>query len=177
MEEGYYQPKLEDLYVGYECEEGSYIPGTGGQLGNWQPKVHEAFMTNDDYVAMDADVQRLRTRYLTQKQIEDEGFELYVKSIDLWFKFKESPVMETDIQEFYGYKPYQLFLNYGAHDHKIKITCDFSGGCDFGSSDTLFEGFCPSINELRKIFKLLHIKKYEATKAAKASDGETTGEK
>ena len=64
----------------------------------------------------------------------------------------------SSLQEFYGYKCYKLFLNYGLHDQKLIIKGDFTGGCNFEQSDTLFEGFCPSINEYRTICKLLNIK-------------------
>ena len=103
---------------------------------------------------------QLRTPYLTRVQIEAEGWEMYSKGIDMWFE-KEVLTVEFDwsgLCNLYGYKPYKLFLNYGEHDHKINIKCDFSGGADFSKSDTLFEGYCPSINEFRYISKLLKIK-------------------
>lgn len=86
-------------------------------------------------------------------------------------KFRKKPVVieavqwdgrnwdevHTFMQEFYGYKPYSLYLNYGFHDNRLKIKCDFSGGLDFGDSDTLFEGGCKDINTFRYICKLLNI--------------------
>lgn len=154
----YSTPEISDLHVGYE---GEYRLGINY---DWQPFIIENLYTDsngagvyeyEDYLKNG----NLRTPYLTKEQIEAEGWELYSKGIDLWFK-KEILVENFDwsgLSNLYGYKPYKLFLNYGLHDHKIHIKCDFSGGQDFANSDTLFEGYCPSINEFRTICKLLKI--------------------
>lgn len=154
--EKYFTPDISDIRVGYECE---YY------LGNsWHEHVVESLYTDRDgygIFELEQYLQEgsLRVPYLTKEQIEAEGWELYSKGIDLWFK-REVLTEEFDwsgICNFYGYKPYKLYLNYGLHDYKLKIKCDFSGGQDFNEADTLFEGECKDINTFRWICKLLKI--------------------
>lgn len=165
----YYTPDPSDVFVGYECE--WYLQPEETEIWEFTSrKEYQDFMlssANENFkkVVMNKKdvayilqvVRPVRTLYLTKEQIEEAGFEEYAKSIDSWFKFKESPVTHTKIQEQYGYKPYTLYLNYGFHDQRLKIKCDFSGGEDWDGSDILFDGKCPSINEFRKICKLLGI--------------------
>ena len=149
MDNKYYTPAIEDLYVGYECE---IRPSSESELP-WVSYTISADNTPKGYFKYG----KIRTPYLTKEQVEAEGWEMYARSADLWFEFKESPVIHTNLQEFHGYKPFNLFLNYGLHDQKLQVRCDFSGGLDFSESDTLFEGYCPSINEFRKIIKWLRL--------------------
>jgi hypothetical protein len=164
--EQYYTPKIEDIHIGYECE--LFLP-----TFNWcKPDTWTKFKISENGyshtgpyggdlseigdVCNMIELNQVRTLYLTKEQIEAEGWILKTKSIDLWF---ESDIEKANsLQDFYKYKCYKLFLNYGIHDHKLKIKGDFTGGCNFEKSDTLFEGFCPSINEYRTICKLLNIK-------------------
>lgn len=154
MENKYYTPAIEDLHVGYEYEYRvgkNYAWNTG--------KIFDLYTDRDGYGIYEVEEYlgegNIRTPYLTKEQIEAEGWMLKAKSIDLWF---ESDIEKASrLQELYGYKCYKLYLNYGLHDHKIIIKGDFNGGSNFDNSDTLFEGFCPSINEYRTICKLLNI--------------------
>jgi hypothetical protein len=149
----YFIPKVEDLHIGYECE--FYEPGSGNTYLPLTIKLDDPTIWN--VYKLQLELGWVRTPYLTKEQIEAEGWEMYSKGIDLWFKFKESPITHTNIQEQSGYKPYNLYLNYGLHDHRLKIRCDFDGGADFNASDTLFEGTCKDINEFRIISKLIGI--------------------
>lgn len=163
MENKYYTPEIRDLYVGYECEAAQVkFPINDNDWyktiifeRDFKESFPRSFGHNDTFSIWSFP---LRTPFLTQAQIEAEGFQLLAKSVDLWFKFKESPVTHTKIQDFYKYRPSNLFLNYGLHDCRLIIKCDFLGDNDFDKADTLFKGYCPSINELRSIFKLLKIK-------------------
>lgn len=153
----YYTPEIEDIRVGYECE---FTPSSESKDGgknwiiHWKSVVVDS--KNIQYLFGANAFDQVRVPYLTKEQIEAEGWILKTKSIDLWF---ESDIEKANsLQDFYKYKCYKLFLNYGIHDHKLKIKGDFTGGCNFEKSDTLFEGFCPSINEYRTICKLLNIK-------------------
>ncbi len=161
-----YTPEIEDIRVGYECE---ICPNLGYEdkwikvIGKCEEEIGNGVKScNLDELTYDCLIDGyigIRTQYLTKEQIESEGWEFKVKSIDLWF---EQEVLTDEFDwsgmcNLYTYKPYKLFLNYGLHDHKLQIKCDFSGGEDFSGSDTLFEGYCPSINELRTIQKLLKI--------------------
>ena len=171
----YFQPEISDIRVGYECE--IYTMNTGGLMimdmsdGEKSETICEPHIKCWGSVKCGTDIwnernpkdiyeliknNQIRTEYLTKKQIESEGWIFRIKSTDLWFESDMEKA--SSLQEFYGYKCYKLFLNYGLHDQKMKITADFTGGKNFNTSDTLFEGFCPSINELRTICKLLNIK-------------------
>ncbi len=160
----YYTPKLEDIFVGYECEIYSYsVPLWQLSINKEREKEWRLIIVNDSFwddgFGYSHDLKNVRTKCLTQEQIEAEGFELYHQSIDLWFKFKEHPISHTEIYQHYGYSPKALYLNYGLHDCKLQIKCDFDGERHYDDCAILFAGFCSSINELRKIFKLLKIKK------------------
>lgn len=148
----YYTPSIEDIYVGYECE----MKTPDG----WKQFAYLHYNDLDfSIIEEDLDMGNLRTPYLTKEQIEAEGWRLYSSGIDLWFE-KKVLTEEFDwsrLCNLYGYKPYKLFLNYGLHDHKIHIKCDFTGGQDFSESDTLFEGLCLSMNEFRKLCKWIGI--------------------
>lgn len=165
MENKYYTPNIEDVRIGYECEHTTHM--SAFELNDTNRIIKDKLYLPDvvsylSWVMEDGEElsKFVRTPYLTKEQIEAEGWEMYSKGIDMWFE-KEVLTAEFDwsgLCNLYGYKPYKLFLNYGEHDHKINIKCDFSGGADFSKSDTLFEGYCPSINEFRYISKLLKIK-------------------
>ena len=181
MKNKYYIPNIEDLTIGYECEKQtvgefsshySIFLRDGATKEDYRKAWDKYYCTEAkdfvkhiitfkdfEFLKISEDILGyVRTPYLTKEQIEDEGFELKHTSVDLWFKFKESPVTHTKIQDFYRYKPYNLFLNYGLHDCRLVIRCDFSADNDFDKADCLFEGECCSINELRFILKRLKIK-------------------
>lgn len=170
----YYIPDIEDIRVGYECE--IHTMTTGGLIimdmsdGGKSETICEPHIKCWESVKCGLDPWnernpkdiiellkngQIRTPYLTKEQIEAEGWMLKAKSINLWFESDTEKA--SSLQELYRYKCYKMYLNYGLHDHIITIKGDFDGGSDFNNSDTLFEGFCPSINELRYICKLLKI--------------------
>ncbi len=139
----YFAPEPEDIHIGYECELRVFyldIPP------RWVAHKLQSTIFNPD---------NIRVPYLTKEQIEAEGWELKHKSVDLWFEAGIEKA--SSIQDYYRYKCYKLYLNYGTHDHKLKIKGDFGPGDGFDKSDTLFEGECKDINTLRYICKLLHI--------------------
>ena len=96
-------------------------------------------------------LRTLRTPYLTKEQIEAKGWKFLHISQDLWFE-KEG---DFDFDNFYTSK---LTMHYGAKAHigysdlRLTIIAD-----DRGLEYKLFEGMCPSINEFRKITKLIRI--------------------
>ena len=156
----YYIPKKEELRLGFQFEMCSQMFKDNTE---WTPQVigegyeHITIQRALSEVDCLGKSDSMRVPYLTQQDIESYGFEIYSKGVDSWFKFKESPITHTNLQEFYNYKPYSLYLNYGFHDNKMKITCDFSGGLDFGKSDTLFEGFIRCKNEFEQILKFIKV--------------------
>lgn len=159
-ENKYFTPDIEDIRVGYECE----INDARGYKEDFEKtiigyKIPGGYSNeiSDIINMMDDGYGEVRVPFLTKEQIESFGFELKAKSIDSWFQIKEEKRFDTDLQNFCGYKAYNVFLNYGFHDRKLKIKADFSGGSDFSGAETLFEGECKCVNELRQILKQIHI--------------------
>lgn len=151
MENKYFIPSIEDIRVGYECQIRlvenaqwvNFIVGTSN------------FEDIDAYEYLE--LGNVRVPYLTKEQIESCGFTLKHKSIDYWFQINEDKRFDTDLHNFSGYKAYNVFLNYGFHDYRLKIKGDFSGGEDWDKAETLFDGECKCINSLRQILKQTHI--------------------
>ena len=132
-EKEYYTPDIEDIFVGYECE----LPVDG----NWN-KI--AIMIGDFYTI---DYDQLRTPYLTKEQIEGEGWsnpEVYRDGGTLLYK-----------QE--GYELTFKGENNLARSRQIKVEKVWKTMEGNRLSLCLFLGECPSINEFRKICKLLNI--------------------
>jgi len=161
MENKYYTPDIEDIRVGYE-----------GEI-NWSRGYSETFVPfkitvqNEDFAytgllseivdAMDDGYAEVKTPYLTKEQIEAEGFTFKGKGVDDWYEMGIEKAFNTDLHNFSGYKAYNVFLQYGKHDNRLKIRGDFSGGAKMNEGEVLFDGECKSINELRQILKLIHI--------------------
>lgn len=145
MENNYYTPELSDLHIGYECE-----INLGGVVG-WEK--HTISMRDFEFTKPlhNNNLGAYRTPYLTKEQIEAEGWKFLHISQDLWFE-KEG---DFDFDNFYTSK---LTMHYGAKAHigysdlRLTIIAD-----DRGLDYKLFEGMCPSINEFRKITKLIRI--------------------
>jgi hypothetical protein len=92
---------------------------------------------------------------LSKEQIEEQGYFFKYKGMDLWFE-KDTDEFNT-IQDFYGYKPYLIFLNYGLHDGKLHIKVDFGAQNSWDKAETLFDGECQDLETFELIQKLLHI--------------------
>ncbi len=155
----YYIPEVEEIRIGYECEifyKKEWIPIilSKERIGNYS-NYDIGDMSELDEMVYYANIKfNIRTSYLTREQIEAEGFELKHKSIDWWFEAREP--FNNGFQNFFAYKSYGTYLNYGFHDQRIKIRADFGCEHSFEKADTLFEGECKSINELKTILKLIH---------------------
>ena len=136
MENKYFTPDIEDLYVGYKLE----IKGPHDV--DWQPVVlgkdaiwHQ--FTNLENLGQA--MEQLRVPYLTKEDIEDEG----------WIKAK-APII-TIKHDFYEI-PYikdNFRVDYNFRNNLINIIEN--------NGENLFKGKCKCINEFRKIIKLLEI--------------------
>lgn len=143
MENKYYTPDISDLFVGYECEL---------EDPTWRP-----ILVSKHYLprAITKLANRLiRTSYLTKEQIGKEGWEIKdVFNDEMTHTYPCSFRAEKKIDDICVYR--------------IKWTNEFSGRIlKIGAHLTLptlektlilFIGKCPSINEFRKICKLLGI--------------------
>ena len=133
MENKYFTPDIEDLYVGYKLE----IKGKHDT--NWQPVVlgkdaiwHK--FTNLENLGQV--MEQLRVPYLTKEQIEGEE----------WKYLSEG---YAEHQAFYK-DDFQMSCFYDKHLLKI-IKKESS------KTIVLYQGSCRCINDLKKIIKLLEI--------------------
>lgn len=159
MENKYFTPDIRDIRIDYECE----CLWCCREPREWVPlKITMEDTETWLELSIQDTIRRLklneiRVPYLTKEQIESQGFTFKNKSIDYWFQINEDKRFLTNLQSFHGYKAYNIFLNYGFHDKRIKIKADFSGGGDWDNSEVLFEGECKCINEFKQILKQIHI--------------------
>lgn len=146
----YYTPSIEDIRVGYECERysgyGSHVTNDRSHEDWWKPfQIKETDYYSHveggcemDDIFGDLKNNRLRTPYLTKEQIENEG----------WVVVND----EGENYILFAKKDWSLtFWEYDGTSVRIEIY--------FGDFETdvpeNFKGDCPSINELRKIVKLV----------------------
>lgn len=129
MKEEYYTPKIEDLFVGYECESDNMEKDN---FISSEVKVNTSFPAIEEYYIPK---KLIRTKYLTQEQIEKEGW-IYDENKDVYSK------------NDYFLKIYTGYIDNRIMSFKISI---------FTPISKYYFGDCPSINEFRKIMKLLNI--------------------
>ena len=146
----YYTPEIEDFCVGYECEVNwskgyskDFVPIKLKICNELENGRKECYCSNVDeiLIAYDDGYAEFRTPYLTREQIEAEGWYFDERAN----KFKHP--IDIDLE-----------LNYDFNDHYLWIT--FPGyltECDIHYRANKYVGNCPSINEFRKICKLLEI--------------------
>lgn len=126
--EQYYTPELEDLHVGYECELRTDI-----NENTWVAHKLSHIGGCDKFIIYSAFimVSSIRTPYLTPAQIEAEG----------WIYKGGSSYRKGDyLLKYLGGSSYSIL--------DISLPID----------EYVFLGRIPSINEFRKICKLLEIK-------------------
>lgn len=164
MKDKYYVPELEELFVGYECE--VYRQSTTKLIRRveWHKLLVDtnyneygqtvAFNTTRKLIKN----QLLRTEYLTPEQIEKLGYKLYAKDnygFPIFRKFIKSPDNEAD-----GYD-ITITIKYIDSSHgspKVEITKKAEGGFTGNSEITAgYRGICKSINEFKKLVKVLDI--------------------
>ena len=124
MENKYYTPELEDLFIGYEIKR--YIAGSGDSYENIiLNKIELEWCLN----CYNTNCQKgwLRTPYLTKEQIESEGW-VYIKA----------------------------FNSFNKNEYNVRLLDNNQLRVSAGEFSTLIFK-CPSINEFRKIIKLLEI--------------------
>lgn len=142
----YYTPEIEDLFIGYECE--LFIPASkepmvlGGYYDTWvQMSFTKPWRIHD----VQKGESQIRTKYLDKEDIEKCGWILVRQEIkpygSNWCNFK-SKDWELHVQLGDNYFPRLLNINGRKH-------CPWKGNVKVD---------CKSINELRKIMKMLGIK-------------------
>jgi hypothetical protein len=164
--EKYYVPGIEDIKIGYECEVVSNYWEEEVSFEDWKPWVVSAqdikYADRKGVTAIgllfppfpDRNPPRIRTPYLTKEQIEKEGWEFRKTNKVRWWYEKPFEVCFGGIPMSPAHKYWEIQLVHDPEYAAIKISAKIS---DDTLSD-IFEGKCPSINELRQIQKLLQIK-------------------
>lgn len=126
----YYVPNIEDIFIGYECE--YFNPYSNPQ---WEERIIDfedfSLVFEDDILDPEWFKANYRTKYLDKDDIDNVGFEQLVS---------QKHIYENGHVFISCYEDYILSI------HKCN---------KHGEEETLFEGYCPSINELRKILKLI----------------------
>ncbi len=170
MENKYYTPEIEDLRIGYQCIETvsfgqEWIPscmGTAEFIGTIGAKAHWENKGSLEGLVL--------TKYLDKEDIESLGFEFFdearLEGKGNYLRFKKEwsdcPPNGQCFDHFYG--NYYICLNgYPQWDYRVsKILIykeTFGGFVGLGRPDEIiFDGNCPSINELKLLMKLLNIK-------------------
>lgn len=147
VDDKYYTPQIEDLCIGYECEI-TYDKNTiGSKEEYWLPyRVDRQYFNEGDYA-------QLRTPYLTQEQVEKEVGD---KFKDFNSNEKSISLITPKVKDTYS----QLWINYSLEYKTLSIRqlCPSIPEFDLPREIiTYYHGRCPSVNEFRKICKLLDI--------------------
>jgi hypothetical protein len=165
MSNKYYTPEFSDLYPGYECEilelhKEEFVPTGGGVEGCLDSLYRPHIIANrlssnpEDYnflrYIMLVENKSLRTPYLSKAQVQKElkGFEMtlggsYIFTREGYYRPNWlNPAAST----------VRIYFNPNERWVKVEIKC-----VGYEVWDTIFECGVPSINEFRKIMKLLEI--------------------
>ena len=126
--EKYFIPEISDLFVGYECEK------EHGEFDDNMQKIYVPYKMEFEYGWLENPErynERLRTPYLTKKQIENEGWK-FTEQINNKLYFKKGAFVLTFEDDY--------------------INIDNTKGMDIG-----YWGKCKDINTFRYLIKLLEI--------------------
>ena len=144
--EKYYTPKIEKLFIGYECETyKKFYENDKLEKEEWS-KIQVIPGTLKYLWENPEDIKRVRTPYLHHEQIEKEGWNHNVienktdkKDFSDSFYTKDNLILRL----------YQGFWNSEILSIRIVIMDQHEG--------IIYKGCCPSINEFRTIINLLNI--------------------
>lgn len=148
MEDKYYIPDIEDIHIGYEGEI---------LIDKWEPFVldkervdHYSKWGGDacdiDDIFSHLKYGQIRTKYLTKKDIESEGWEIFKehKYDDRNYKYPEIGKIYTKGNKYLSF--YESINEIEIHNNE-----------EYSDRQTWYDGKCKSINELKTISKLLNI--------------------
>ena len=147
MNNKYYTPQLEDLFINYEFE---YKINKNPEI--WRKSNLWDISTIDEDCIKSAEYfiskNEIRTKYLDKEDIESLGY-----------------IYETNYGDFLSFEkgnPYYLngqLLYYNLDNHLLRISINKENYDNQGVpiNQVIFDGECKSINELKKILKYLKI--------------------
>lgn len=127
----YYTPDIEDIHIGYECDRQMLISGEpSGEFFKDRLTETTLFDVLEHF-------SQIRTPFLTKEQIENEGFKFVrADNFSSWYEKNEIIVQTVDNG------------NMGMYI----VSKDWIDG-----ERTLFVGRVPSINEFRKVIKMIGV--------------------
>lgn len=131
----YYTPAVEDIFVGYEGE----YQRLDDRPDKWRKIVYDGCCDPHCF----ANDFCVRTPYLTREQIEAEGWKCYDTPADV-MKFEDGFLLYRN----------NINLRYFNSTKQLRLLKK--------PMDIFFEGHCPSINEFRRICKMVGIEKKES---------------
>jgi hypothetical protein len=143
MENKYFTPDKEDIYIGYECE--ILYPHNMIEYNEklnenlWEKHKFELRESLSEGDSMSFDYI-YRTLYLTKEQIEAEGWSLdrrlykIKKNEDLFFT-----------------------IDFNTESYFLEVSSFDKSNTTFYSGESVFKGTCKDINTFRKLIKLLGI--------------------
>lgn len=146
QENKYYIPDIEDFRVGYEYErlnDKTWNKETLESHMLYTPNIGEACDSEITEILRDLHDNKIRVLFLTKEQIENEGWIQEDRQLNGFGKYS------------YFKKRDYLYITFQEEKHIVEI----HNGQAYEDHQTLFEGECKSINELRYISKLLNINK------------------
>lgn len=148
MENKYYTPDLEDLFVGYECEIDEPVFDNTEDYMEWvEIDIDEDFNFQDYY-----NCKRIRTPYLTKEQIENEGF------VGIFIKFRNTTKENYILGFSKKFEDFILCIHLDTKHNILKIikeTRVLIDELEEINEDTLFKGKVKSINEFKKVIKMV----------------------
>lgn len=146
MNKKYYTPLIEEFHVGFECEWQSKIRNE-----TWNKQICDVDLISIAYDTIEhADEdepyeEQFRVKYLDKYDIQNEGYILKRKSIDLWFEKEEIHLRED------GYHLKNIKLQYALHDKRLKVIFHYTSG----EEQIHFEGEIKNKTEFKRILKQL----------------------
>lgn len=153
QDQQYYTPAIEDLFIGYECE---YKELYGDNFKKTTIKdPWDLHMLTDGRVSIDGVI---RTPFLTSELIEADGWKIG------WYDDRSQMNSSQELLHLSG-RNLRGDCMYGCIYNRISHHLLISVQQGRGVAQTIFAGHCPSINEFRKITKLIGIEKPEPVKA------------
>ena len=157
MENKYFTPDIEDIHIGYECE--ILYPHNMIEYNEklnenlWEKHKFELIESLADGSSMSIDYI-YRTPYLTNEQIEAEGWKYYQKIPD-------AVVSKGYVEYYKDVEWFKVVISISETTHYLTVEKVFQN-VQIGDElqefrNTIYNGECKDINTFRKIIKLLNI--------------------
>lgn len=153
IKDGYYYPRPEEIYIGYQCE----VNWNRGYEEVYSPMVVRVKDENGAYVddlekltrMMDDGCTEARVPVLSKEDIEGEGWK---KTGGFWWEW---PIEYELYCDEISNRPVDWRLNWMDATRYLRIECYERNSFEW---ETAYMGPCPTVNELRYLMRLFNIK-------------------